>query len=88
MKAIRAGDPAAVKQAIREGADPKAPGAYGRTPLHVAADEGNLPLLELLIAKKANVLAADNGGRTPLHLAADKGHDAVIKYLLAHRADI
>ena len=48
LKAIRAGDPVAVKQAIRNGADPKAPGAYQRTPLHVAEKAGHKTIVEML----------------------------------------
>ncbi|HUU10573.1 MAG TPA: ankyrin repeat domain-containing protein, partial [Phycisphaerae bacterium] len=87
LAAIRADDPEAVRQLIREGVNVNGPGAYGRTPLHVAAGEGNRPMVELLVAKKANVLAADARGSTPLHLAAAKGSQPVVEYLLAHRAD-
>lgn len=41
-----------------------------RTPLHSAANDGNLPILQLLITHGAALEAADRHGRTPLNLGA------------------
>lgn len=41
----------------------------GQTPLHVAAQQGNLWAAELLVRRGANVNIQDNHGDTPLHLA-------------------
>lgn len=47
-----------------------------RTPLHAAAVMGNLPMLRLLLARRANPNAADNLGNTPLHhLVNDNARD-------------
>ena len=40
--------------------------AWGRTPLHLAADLGYVEVAELLIANGAHVNAKDEKGRTPL----------------------
>ncbi|CAG7786848.1 unnamed protein product, partial [Allacma fusca] len=56
----------------------------GWTPLHVAAHEGQIKILEELM-KHGALLRKDYEGRTPLHLAAANGHkDAVILILKAH----
>lgn len=41
----------------------------GRSPLHVAACEGHLNVVEYLLNERANVDAIDRFGHTPLHNA-------------------
>ena len=43
------------------------------TALDVAVRRGDQALVELLLANKADVTAADEGGATPLHLAVSRG---------------
>jgi ankyrin repeat protein len=58
------------------------------TPLHRAAQVGDLSLLGLLLARGARVNARDKGNeRTPLHYAAEGGNVKVVQGLLAYRAD-
>lgn len=45
------------------------------TPLHVAAQYGQIEILDLLLAQHANVHATDDQGMTPLHHAADYRYD-------------
>jgi len=44
----------------------------GRTTLHSAAREGHTEVIELLIAKGADVNVKDKDGTTPLDMADDK----------------
>lgn len=47
------------------------------TPLHLAAEQGNIEAVEVLLqlAKKRIKIDAKNGvHKTPMHLAASKGH--------------
>ncbi|KAI5078228.1 hypothetical protein GOP47_0005899 [Adiantum capillus-veneris] len=56
------------------------------TPLHVAANCGNLEVVRLLLQRSSleDVLARDVMGRTALHYAARDGHEAVVQILLHH----
>jgi ankyrin repeat protein len=60
----------------------------GRTPLHRAAEKGQLVVATFLLENGADVNAPDNNGQTPLHLAAANGHKAMVELLLDHKADV
>ncbi|XP_069705573.1 serine/threonine-protein phosphatase 6 regulatory ankyrin repeat subunit C-like [Periplaneta americana] len=70
------------------GADPDATDVDLNTPLHVAAEKGNLRTLEILLAADAAVDKKNKYGRTPLHSAARLGHTAVVRRLLDKGADV
>jgi ankyrin repeat protein len=60
-----------------------------QTPLHYAAREGELQVVEWLIEKEAEVDAKDSqDGRTPLSCAAGNGHLEVVKSLLDKGAEV
>jgi ankyrin repeat protein len=61
---------------------------YKRTPLHQAASSGAKDVVELLIAKGADVNAKANNGETPLHRAAEGGRKDAAKLLLAHGSKV
>ena len=54
----------------------------GQTPLHLAAEKGNMEIAELLCGKGADPVAKDANLQTPLHLAAKKGSIDTIVYLM------
>lgn len=58
----------------------------GRTALHLAAQSGQLPAVELLVRAGAGVNVADRSGSTPLMLATAGNHTAVADYLRRHGA--
>jgi hypothetical protein len=60
----------------------------GRTPLHIAAENGDTDMMRLLLASKADVNARNNLGQTPLHTAAAKNHLDAVELLLANKADV
>ncbi len=60
----------------------------GRTLLHEMAREGNTEEVALLLAKGADIYAADSHGRTPLHDAAWAGDTESVTLLLNKGASI
>lgn len=54
----------------------------GRTPLHIAASQGNDSIASLLIAAGANVNATDGAGKTPLYLALEQDHPSTARLLM------
>lgn len=51
------------------------------TPLHYAAEEGVLVVVEALITRGAHINAQTAGGGTPLHYAAAHDHLEIVEYL-------
>ncbi|BCS25024.1 ankyrin repeat domain-containing protein [Aspergillus puulaauensis] len=65
------------------GPDPNTPTIGGTTALHLAVKAGNLPTIQLLIDRGADLFACSSGGYTALHWAVDSGHDRVVDLLLS-----
>lgn len=62
--------------------------SYGRTPLHLAAVNGNLRIIRLLLAAKANMDVQDSDGKTALVKAAECGHNQVIPLFVEFGANV
>jgi ankyrin repeat protein len=58
------------------------------TPIHDAASEGEVELVEILIANGADVDARDVNGYTPLHIAIQEGYTDVAEVLIDNGADV
>ncbi|ERF69099.1 hypothetical protein EPUS_01055 [Endocarpon pusillum Z07020] len=54
----------------------------GKTPLHLASESGNTPIMDFLLTQGADLEARDSGKRTPLILAVDSGWPRAVKLLL------
>jgi potassium channel len=71
-----------LRRYIDAGADMSAADYDGRTALHIAAAEGSLPMVQLLVAEGgASLNATDRWGATPLAEARRVGAAAVVTYL-------
>jgi len=84
--AVMNNDKAVVRQLLKVGADPDKDSG-GWTPLHVAARNGDVDLVQLLIEQGVVKHAQDGGGCTSLHIAAEHGDVNVARLLLEHGAD-
>lgn len=60
----------------------------GYTLLHVAALNGHVPLLKLLISGGSEINARSNDGSTPLHLAVSRGHLQCVRFLVRQGSDL
>jgi len=61
--------------------------SQGKTPLHLAAETGHLPILALLLQNGAKVNTTDDKGQTALHHAAQQGYAQIAELLLEWGAD-
>jgi ankyrin repeat protein len=87
--AARDGDLARVSALLKENRNlVRKRTATGWTPLHWAAVKGSKPVVESLLASKAEVDARSNDGDTPLHIAALNGSKDVAELLLASGAKV
>ncbi|RAL17248.1 ankyrin repeat domain-containing protein, partial [Aspergillus homomorphus CBS 101889] len=70
---------------LRRGADVNAKNEDRVAPLHLAAYQGHLDVVQALPDFGADINAVDR--YTVLHLASWQGYIPIVEYLLAHRAD-
>ena len=87
VKAIVQGKPADVKGLLDKG-EPVDAKQNGQTALHMAAMNGKIDIISILIARGAKVDATDDQGVTPLMLAAKEGKVDAVTALLAQGAKI
>ena len=87
LEAAKAGDAAAVRALLDQGADVNAPAVDGATALHWAVHRDDLETVGLLLAADADAAAANRYGVTPLSLACTNGNARVIARLLGAGAD-
>ncbi|MCD7937282.1 MAG: ankyrin repeat domain-containing protein, partial [Tannerellaceae bacterium] len=57
-------------------------------PLHIAATNGDIEIVRLLVEAKANINITDTWKRTALICAIESGHLEIAKYLIENGADI
>lgn len=98
LGAAKRGDVALAQAVLEAGIDPnsmeRSPGRRRRdkTVLILAAEQGHLEMVKLLVASGADVDLSDRPGKrfgkTPLMYAADYGHSEVVKFLLSSGATV
>ena len=77
-----------IRQALAEGLDVNLADGNGRTPLMMAAFDGDTAVIELLLTSGAEVGKADVAGRTALMYAATGPFPETVELLLARGADV
>lgn len=98
VMAVEEGDREAVERLLAAGADPNDPDRYGYTPLHKAAEAGEIEIMQALLAAGVFVdalnvgggmpeFAKENQGQTPFHRAAAAGQAEAVRVLREHGAD-
>ena len=83
----------AVQLLLDAGADvnlvpPPRPRGSTYAPLHAAASTGNLPIMEMLFARRATIDLLDSRDMSPLMAAADAGQAEAVQELLDHAAKV
>ncbi len=58
------------------------------TPLHQAAEEGDIEQAKTLISRGVGVNVKNFVGNTPLHMAARNGHKDIVELLVRRGADV
>ncbi|ELR14795.1 Ankyrin repeatcontaining protein [Acanthamoeba castellanii str. Neff] len=88
--AVRTGDVKGVQDGLSKGENVNQVDetVNRRTPLHHAADFGHAEVLQMLIAKGADVNAQDAFGITPLLAAVYEGHTEAVQVLVKAKADV
>ncbi|GLP76372.1 hypothetical protein TUM20983_34820 [Mycobacterium antarcticum] len=91
-KAVMNGDVATFSTELAAGGDVNAPGPEDMTPLHIAADRGNVEFAKSLLDAGVSVDPINVWGNTPLWVAVMKQSrtcpdGSMIRLLLEHGAD-
>ena len=81
-RAARLGNYQDVLAALAEKENADAMSIQHFTPLMLAAREGHLSIIKLLLDRGANPNLAHPNGRTALHLASSAGHEEIVQSLL------
>ncbi len=86
-KAAHAGDLAAIRDGLRQGADPNGRDGAGRTPLHVACFARQVEAMRLLVAQGADPKAMEGRAYDCVTIASVADDVATLKVVLAIGGD-
>ncbi|XP_076812155.1 uncharacterized protein LOC143459076 isoform X2 [Clavelina lepadiformis] len=64
------------------------PDRHDNTPLHAAADSGNITIVKMLLNAGATIDLKNEDEQTPLHLAAENGSVKIVKELVSRKKEI
>ncbi len=86
--AVELGNIDAARRWLDEGLDPNTEADRIGTGVMIAAWEGNLPMMELFLARGADLGATNRHGEQALQLAAWRGHIEAVRWLLDRGASV
>lgn len=86
IEAIEAGDKERIS-ALMQDIRPDIRDVDGRTPLMLAALEGDIATMEALMKRDAHINLKDHSGMTALMWAASDGQTEAVKLLMQHKAE-
>jgi hypothetical protein len=81
LRVVYGGNVDKTTQLIKQGADVRARGPNGWTPLHMAAMGGHQFIAKLLLDNGADIHAKDDYGHTPAQIAKIYGHSSTSEFL-------
>jgi hypothetical protein len=82
FKVIEKGNLSDINKAIKDGANVNEADRFGWTPLHLAAYNGSLEIVKLLVVNGADINTKTYiGERTPLYVASLNQHQDIVDYL-------
>ncbi|RLN77406.1 hypothetical protein BBJ28_00022739 [Nothophytophthora sp. Chile5] len=85
FRAIQEGNTEKVKRSWLSGMEVDVTDDIGRTSLHVAVENGQLGVIELLLSAGMNTNVIDAHGRSPMSIALEKQQFAIAEMLRAHQ---
>ncbi|KAH7642320.1 ankyrin repeat domain containing protein 24 [Dermatophagoides farinae] len=77
-----------MKELVQNGYDIDLKDEQGATPLHIAAANGYMSVIEFLVDNNASIDECDNDLWQPIHAAACWGHIDVVEFLVQNGADL
>ncbi|HTP38749.1 MAG TPA: ankyrin repeat domain-containing protein, partial [Steroidobacteraceae bacterium] len=88
QQAVYAGDVAAVRRLLHDGADPRATNLFGATPMMLAATRGDTEVIRALLEAGVDADSANEEGQTALMAVARTGNVAAAQLLIRHGAQV
>jgi len=88
IQAVKNSKTAEVVSLLRRGIDPNSVDPTGQPVLHVAAREGNVEVVQALVAAGADIDKRNAFQETPIMLASLAGHTKIVDFLVSKEAQI
>jgi ankyrin repeat protein len=88
LAAVKSGDIALARKALKAGANPNCTDLSGYSALHWACQKGYAKIVKLLIKFGADIDLSDNEGFRPLEIAINCGHPHIASIILKHAPDL
>ena len=88
ISAVKRGDAVEVGSWLKRGMDPNTLDPTGMPVLHLAARDGSLEAVKVILGAGANIDRRNAAGESALMLAAIQGHKEVVNFLIQREAQV